>query len=204
MLKIGITGGIGSGKSTVCSMFELLGIPVYYADEEAKKIIDNDPSVKERLLLLFGTNVLNENQSIDRKKLAALVFNDKKKLEQLNNIVHPAVALHTDRWTKAHAQFPYVLKEAAILFESGAYKAVDKVITVTAPIELKITRVMQRDKATREQVQERMNNQLSDEEKIKRSDFVIYNDEQQLVIPQVLKIDLELRNPMKDFLIPKS
>lgn len=193
MLKIGITGGIGSGKSTVCRVFELLGIPVYSADDEAKKILDANPTVKEQLLLLFGMGILDERKLIDRKKLAALVFDNKEKLQQLNNIVHPAVGLHFEKWLDANSNAPYIIKEAAILFESGAYKAVDKVITVTAPVELKIERVMQRDKASRQQVEQRMANQLSDEDKIKRSDFVIYNDEQQLVIPQVLSLNQELR-----------
>lgn len=192
MLKIGITGGIGSGKTTVCKVFELLDIPVYYADEEAKKILETDASLKDQILQQFGANLLNSDHTIDRKKLAALVFNNKKKLEQLNAIVHPAVDKHFHNWLKLHSSSKYILKEAAILFESGAYRAVDKVIAVVAPVELKITRVMNRDKSTPQQIEQRMNNQLSDDEIIKRSQYIIHNDEQQLVLPQILKIHNEL------------
>lgn len=192
MHKIGITGGIGSGKSTVCKVFELLDVPVYYADEEAKKLLDNDVEVKDKILQQFGAEVMDEKHSIDRKKLAAIVFNNTEKLSRLNAIVHPAVANHFESWLKKHEQSKYILKEAAILFESGAYKGVDEVITVIAPQELKIARVIKRDKSTPELVMQRIKSQLSDEEKIKRSQYVIHNDEQQLLIPQILLIHNKL------------
>jgi dephospho-CoA kinase len=192
MLKVGITGGIGSGKTTVCKVFELLGIPVYYADDEAKNILDTNAEVKNKIIQYFGNEVLNDSGLIDRKKLAAFVFNDKTKLNYLNSIVHPAVGLHFENWLEKNSNSNYILKEAAILFESGAYKAVDKVIAVVAPIELKIQRVMQRDKTTSEQVEQRINNQLSDDEKIKRAQYVIYNDEKQLLLPQILTIHQQL------------
>src|ERR1035437_5555216 len=188
MLKIGITGGIGCGKTTVCKVFELLGIPVYYADDEAKKLLDFDENVKKNILQTFGISILNDTGIIDRKKLASFVFNNKEKLEKLNSIVHPAVNLHFEDWLKKYSSQKYILKEAAILFESGAYKLVDKVIAVIAPIELKINRAMQRDKITREQVMQRMSNQMKDEEIIKRSQFFIHNDEQQLLIPQIISL----------------
>lgn len=193
MLKLGITGGIGSGKTTVCKLFELLGIPVYYSDEESKKLLRDDVAVKEQVVSLLGNTILDAEKNIDRKKLASIVFNNKEQLEKLNAILHPAVGIHFERWLKKQ-KTPYVLKEAAILFESGAYKQVDKVITVVAPLDLKIQRTMKRDGATKEAILSRMELQLPDEEKIKRSDFVIQNDEQTLLIPQVLGVHAKLIN----------
>ncbi len=188
MIKIGITGGIGSGKTTVCKVFELLGVPVYYADIEAKQILDSNLEVRSNILNTFGNSVLNNEEKIDKKKLASLVFNNKENLEKLNSIVHPAVREHFENWLQQHSNQKYILKEAAILFESGSYKLVDKVIAVVAPLELKISRTMQRDKVSQAEVELRISNQLNDDEKIKRSQFVIYNDEQQLLIPQILNI----------------
>lgn len=188
MIKVGITGGIGSGKTTVCKVFELLGVPVYYADIEAKQILDSNLEVKNNIINTFGNSVLNDEEKIDKKKLASLVFNNKENLEKLNSIVHPAVREHFENWLKQHSTQKYILKEAAILFESGSYKLVDKVIAVVAPLELKISRTMQRDKVTQSEVELRISNQLNDDEKIKRSQFVIHNDEQQLLIPQILNI----------------
>lgn len=192
MIKVGITGGIGSGKTTVCKIFELLGVPVYYADIEAKEILNSDLGVRSNVLKTFGDSVLNDEGQIDKKKLASFVFNNKENLEKLNSIVHPAVREHFENWLNQHSSQKYILKEAAILFESGSYKLVEKIITVVAPLELKINRTMERDKITREQVEQRINNQISDEEKIKRSQFVIHNDEQQLLIPQILEIHHQL------------
>lgn len=192
MLKIGITGGIGSGKTTACKVFQLLGVPVYYADEEAKKLLDENPEVKKSIVETFGNEVTDDKGRIDRKKLAALVFNNKEHLEKLNNIVHPAVAKHFEDWLKNNHTAKYILKEAAILFESGAYKITDKVITVVAPLELKIVRAMQRDNTDRLTIEQRIKNQLGDEEKIKRSQFIIQNDELQLLIPQVIAIHQQL------------
>ena len=192
MLKVGITGGIGCGKTTVCRVFELLGVPVYKADDEAKNILDSDADVKKNILKAFGNDVFTETGIINRKKLASLVFNDKVKLEELNSIVHPAVRDHFANWLKKYPTQKYILKEAAILFESGAYKLVDKVIAVIAPEELKINRAMQRDKIAREQVIQRMSNQMKDEEIIKRSQFIIHNDEQQLLIPQIISLHNQL------------
>jgi len=192
MLKVGITGGIGSGKTTVCKVFETLGVPVYYADMEAKKIQEEDAEVKSAILKEFGKDILNTSGAIDRPKLAAIVFNDKDKLQKLNNIVHPAVANHFNKWLIANKESKYTLQEAAILFESGVYKRVDKIISVIAPLDIRISRTTKRDNISEELVRQRMNNQISDEEKIKRSDFIIYNDEQQLLIPQVIRIHEQL------------
>jgi dephospho-CoA kinase len=188
MLKVGITGGIGSGKTTVCKLFELLDVPVYYADDASKKLLVSDPEIKKSILSVFGECVLDEQQSISRKKVAALVFGNEAELKKLNAILHPAVAMHFDSWLKEHTDKSYILKEAAILFESGAYRQMDKIITVVAPEELRIARVLKRDAVSKEEIQRRMHAQLSDEERIKRSDYVIVNDEEQLMIPQVMKL----------------
>lgn len=170
---IGLTGGIGSGKSTIAKYFESKGIPVYIADIEAKKIMESD-SVIGKVVDAFGMDVL-ENEKINRSKLSAVVFNNPEKLAQLNAIIHPEVKIHFLDWVKKHENFPIVIKEAAILFESGSYKDCDKIILVTAPKELRIQRVMQRDNVTKEAVEARMANQWEDEKKIKLSDFIIQN-----------------------------
>jgi dephospho-CoA kinase len=188
MLKIGITGGIGSGKTTVCRIFELLGVPIYYADEASKKLLVTDPEIKREIVAVFGEEVLDAQQTISRKKVAARVFGNESELKKLNAIMHPAVALHFESWLKGYVSQPYIVKEAAIMFESGAYKQMDKIITVSAPEELRIARVLNRDVVTREEVQRRLHAQLSEEERIKRSQYVIVNDEQQLVIPQVMEL----------------
>ncbi len=188
MLKIGITGGIGSGKTTVCKLFELLGTPVYYADDASKKLLIEDPEIKKSILTIFGEEVLDEDRFISRKKVAALVFGNDDNLKKLNAIMHPAVARHFDSWLKQYDTHPYVVKEAAIMFESGAYLQMDKIITVVAPEALRIARVMKRDMVQKKDIQQRMQAQLTDEEKIKRSQYVILNDEVQLVIPQVLEL----------------
>jgi dephospho-CoA kinase len=188
MLKIGITGGIGSGKTTVCRLFELLGVPVYYADEASKMVLVTDPAIKKSILAVFGEEVLDEHKSISRKKVAALVFGNETQLKKLNAIMHPAVALHFESWLKQYTSHPYIIKEAAIMFESGAYQQMDKIVTITAPEELRITRVLKRDASSTEDIQRRMNAQLPEEERIKRSQYVIVNDEEQLVIPQVMKL----------------
>jgi len=185
MIKVGITGGIGSGKSTVAHLFEMMGYPVYYADSRAKWLMNNDPKVKDDLIAAFGKTVYPDQ--LDRKALADIVFSDADALAKLNSITHPAVQRDTEAWIKEQHS-PYVFKEAAILFESGSHRSVDKVICVTAPEIIRVMRVMKRDKATAAQVQERINNQWSDERKIALSDFIIHADDQQLVIPQALEV----------------
>jgi len=190
MIKVGITGGIGSGKSIVCKVFEQLGISVYSADVEAKKLYD-DASVKLKVKKAIG-DVFDASGNVDRKKLAGVVFKDKALLDKLNAIIHPAVKEHFKKWLVEHKNEKYILKEAAILFESGTNKGLDYIITVSAPLELRIARTMQRDNISRAEVEKRVASQMSEEEKIKRSDYIIVNDEHELVIPQVLKINREL------------
>ncbi|MCL9808540.1 dephospho-CoA kinase [Flavobacterium luminosum] len=171
---IGLTGGIGSGKTTIAKLFEAEGIPIYISDEEAKKIMSLPETVKA-IETVFGPEVIL-NQQIDRKKLAAIVFNDETQLKVLNEIVHPLVKKHFEDWVQAKQNFPFIIKEAAILFESGSDQFCDKIITVTASQETRIKRVMQRDHVSEQEVLERMKNQWSDEERIAKSDFVIENE----------------------------
>ena len=188
MIKVGITGGIGSGKTTVCRIFEVLGVPVFYADVVAKSIMLSDPILVQGVKDTFGNDAYYENGDFNRKYLADIVFNDNAQLEKLNALVHPAVFRAFDTWSTSFVNAPYILKEAALLFESESYKMCDLSVVVTAPLELKLSRVTQREKTTREAVQQRMDKQLSDEEKLKLPNFQIRNDEQHLLIPQVLHL----------------
>lgn len=187
MLKVGLTGGIGSGKTIVATIFETIGIPVYHADREAKKLLLNE-NVKRELLDLFGEKIFDSKKQVDRKLLGEFVFNDASGLEKLNKLIHPLVKAHFDECLKHNSNFPYVIHEAAILFESGFNRYFDKVIAVDAPLELCISRVISRDGVTRQQVVARMQNQWEPSKKASMADFVITNDEQALVIPQVMEI----------------
>ncbi len=189
---IGLTGGIGSGKSSIAKHIESLGIPVYIADTEAKKILDT-ADVITKVIALFGDDIL-QNGKIDRKKIAALVFQDPEKLKKYNAIIHPEVYLHFQNWVKQHNNYPLVVKEAAILFESGSYKDCDKIILVTAPKENRIQRVMKRDAVTREAVEQRMSHQWDDETKKSMSDFVIENIELEKAKQSAENIITLLRN----------
>lgn len=188
MLKIGITGGIGSGKTLVCEIFNKLGVPIFSADDEAKKLIDSNAKIKSKIIKHFGKSILNDQKIIDQKKLAAIVFNNKKELAALNKIVHQGTFDAFEKWTKKHKKEKYIIKEAAIMFESGAHKTVDYVITVSAPMAIRINRIQNRDGSDLKQIKARIKNQLSDAERKKRSDFVITNDEKKALIPQVLNI----------------
>lgn len=187
MQKIGLTGNIGSGKTRVCKIFESLGVPIYYADLEARKILNKPSSMKE-IAKLFGQEVVLNTQEIDRKKLGAIVFNDPSKLKKLNHLIHPILKEHFKEWCSAHFDQDYIIQEAAILFENGFNHLMDATITISAPQEIRLQRVMERDGLTREEVMARMSQQWTDEEKEKAADFVIYNDGSQMVLPQVLKI----------------
>ena len=189
MLKIGLTGGMGSGKSTVARIFEVLGIPVYYADDAAKQIMNTDPQLRSALIKHFGEKTYQGGQ-LDRAYLASLVFPDKQKLELLNSLTHPATIRDANRWILEQTS-PYIIKEAALMFESGANKYLDLVIGVSAPEELRIKRVMQRDHVSRTDVLQRMSKQMDEQEKMKGCDFVVINDEQQLLTPQILKLHEE-------------
>lgn len=191
-MKVGITGGIGSGKTTVCKIFETLGIPVYYADMRAKWLMAQDPALVASIKELLGLKAYREDGSLDRAYIAQEVFGNATKLQQLNQLVHPAVAEDGERWHEAQKGVPYTLKEAALLFESGSYLAMDKMITVFAPEELRIQRVVARDHSSPEAVRARMAQQMPEEEKVRRADYVIHNDGQQPLIPQVLAIHREL------------
>lgn len=175
MKIVGITGGIGSGKTTVAKMFAALDVPVYYADDEAKKLMNSSPIIRESLISLLGEETYKDG-ILDRKFMADKIFNDKILLEMANAIIHPQVAEHFKSWV-ADQNHPYVLKEAAILYESGSYKQCDKVILVTAPKEIRILRVMERDNVSREEVEARMKNQWDDSEKEKLADFILHNDQ---------------------------
>jgi dephospho-CoA kinase len=192
MIIAGITGGIGSGKTIVCGVFRQLGVPVYEADAETKKLYNTEPGIVDRIKKEFTDVVFDKREKLDKQKLATLVFKDESALKKLNAIVHPFVISHFEEWVKLHKASSYVLKEAAILFESGTDQGCDRIITVSAPVELRIQRTMMRDKRTKQEVEQIIQQQWSDEEKIKRSDFVIVNDELQLVIPQVLEVHAKL------------
>ncbi|MFM2326431.1 MAG: hypothetical protein RIR31_633 [Bacteroidota bacterium] len=190
MIKVGITGGIGSGKSTVAKVFEVLGIPVYYADDAAKRLMNEDDNLKQKIQALFGEAVY-KNGLLDRKQLAAIVFNAPEKLSLLNSVVHPVTIADAEQWM-LHQTTPYAIKEAALIFESGAQQQLDYVIGVYAPAPLRIQRSMQRDGITRDEVIARMNKQIDDNIKMRLCNFVITNDEQELLIPQVIALHQKL------------
>ena len=191
-LWVGITGGIGSGKSTVCRIFQLLGIPVYSADERAKWLMANDPILKSGIRAAFGDESYQTDGTINRAFLAEKVFSDPEKIKQINALVHPAVGKDFKSWTENKTS-PYILKEAALLFESGANKELDKVINVSSPLKIRMARVLMRDPHRNEnQVNQIINQQMPDEEKNELADFVIKNTDNKLLIPQVLEIHRKL------------
>jgi dephospho-CoA kinase len=183
---IGLTGGIGSGKSTIAEFFKEFGIPVYIADDQAKKLMQSS-EILESIKNVFGNGIF-ENEILNRAKLADIVFNDSNELSKLNEIIHPAVKKDFEKWIVSNKQHSYVIYEAAILFESGRYKDCDIIITVIAPEEIRIQRVIKRDKATREQVLSRIKMQWKDEERILKSDFIINNENLKIAKEEVLKI----------------
>jgi dephospho-CoA kinase len=188
---IGLTGGIGAGKSVVAKIFTTLGIPVFNADEAAKQMMQTSPTIKAKLIEQFGSSIYNEF-GLQKEKLAAIVFNDPYQLQLLNAIVHPVTIQAAKDWAAIQTT-PYVIKEAALIFESGAADGLFKVIGVTAPLSLRIHRVMQRDKVSKEQVEARMQHQISDTIKMRLCDYVIQNNNQQMLIPQVLELDQAIR-----------
>ena len=190
VLRVGLTGGIGSGKSTVAKIFEVLGIPVYYADAAAKRLMNEDEELKKNIIEQFGKESYTEGK-LNRSYIASLVFADKDKLELLNALTHPATIRDANAWMQRQTS-PYAIKEAALIFESGSAENLDHVIGVYAPTPLRIQRIMQRDNTTREEVLQRMNRQIDEDIKMKLCDSVIINDEQQLLIPQVLQLHEKL------------
>lgn len=189
MLKIGITGSIGAGKSTVAGIFKVLGVPVFDADATAKSILNSDPELREQIIAAFGLETY-KNGLLDRKYLATLVFNNPDQLAKLNALVHPATIKAANAWAKHWEEqgSAYIVKEAALLFEAGTNVGLDFIIGVTAPEDLRIARVMTRDHVTREEVLKRMQHQLDDTKKMERCDIVIDNNEKALLIPQVLTL----------------
>ncbi|SHG18503.1 dephospho-CoA kinase [Flavobacterium fluvii] len=186
---IGLTGGIGSGKTTIANHFMTAGIPVYIADDEARKIMQS-AAIIEEIQKTFGSAIF-ENGILNRQRLAEIVFNNPDKLKLLNGIVHPAVKKHFDNWILKYKDSPFVIYEAAILFESGSYKNCDKIITVTAPLESRIQRVIQRDNTTRENVLKRINMQWDDNQRIAKSDFIVENIDSKITeseVDEILKI----------------
>ena len=193
MKRIGLTGNIGTGKTTITRIFKVMGVPVYHADIRARVLLDSD-SVKHQVASLFGNQVINPMNQVDRKALANIVFNDKEKLAELNNLIHPLVEEDFAQWCGTHKSEYYILHEAAILFESGFNRLFDSTIMVAAPDELCIERVMARDGITKEMVIERMQNQWPQEKKMELSEYVVVNNNHTLVIPQVIAIHKAIRS----------
>ncbi|MBL7861166.1 MAG: dephospho-CoA kinase [Cyclobacteriaceae bacterium] len=194
-LQIGITGGIGTGKSLVCKIFHALGVPAYDADSRAKKLMTTDGILIGQIQKEFGTLSYDARGVLNREYLSATVFNDEAKLKRLNELVHPRVGEDYKQWVAARGNVKYVLKEAALLFESGSYRSLDKIIVVSAPVEVRIKRVLARDRhRSKTDIEMIMNNQLPELVKESKADFVIRNDEVELVIPQVLKLHERLNS----------
>ena len=192
MIKVGITGGIGSGKTIVCQIFKKLGVPVFDADSVAKNLLNTNSVIKEQLIYIFGNNIYNNDAQLIKKELSKIIFKDKSALKKVNSIVHPVVNQEYMKWVKIHKDSKYTIKEAAILIETGTYKNLDIIISVIAPVDIRIKRIIKREGVKEQDVINRMNNQINDEERIKKSDFVITNDEKELLIPQVLYIEKQI------------
>jgi dephospho-CoA kinase len=191
MIKLGLTGGIGSGKSTVAKVFQEMGIPVYYADDEAKKFLAYE-EVKKRLQVLFGAQVVNALGAIDKPVLASIVFTDEKELAKLNALIHPLLENDFQEWVlKQNTSF--IVKEAAILFEAGFDKSVDKILTISAPIDQRIDRVIKRDGVSRQHVLDRISKQWSDQQREAKSDFVIRNANEDMILAKILDIYSQLK-----------
>ncbi len=190
MLKVGVTGGIGSGKSVVCQVFRTLGIPVFNADDAARYLMENDAILIQRISTLLGNDVYAAGK-LDRAKVSAIVFHEPAKLQQLNALVHPATISYANEWFEEQ-RAPYVIKEAAIFFESGSYKEIDVMVGVSAPLELRVDRAMKRNNLSREKVLSIVGQQMDEDEKLKRCNYVIVNDDTRAVLPQVLGLHKEL------------
>jgi dephospho-CoA kinase len=186
--KVGITGGIGAGKSLICKLFSLLGIPIYYADDRAKSLLESDKLLKEEIKKAFGETIFTNEGNLDRKALASIVFKDFVKLDILNKLVHPVVARDYEAWEKQNSESFYTIREAAIMFESNTYKDLDKIILVDAPLELRIERIQIRDNRPIDEIKAIVERQWTSEQKQKLSHYIINNDDKNMVIPQVLHI----------------
>ena len=195
-MRVGLTGNIGSGKSTVCKVFNALGIPAFHADDEARKYYSTEKGI-EAVIEKFGKGVLEEG-SINFKKIAAIVFHDKEKLEWLNNQIHPFVRQKFEDWETKHPDATYLIYEAAILYETGRYNDMDLMITVSAPEDLRHQRIIERDKVSLEDARAREKNQWEQSKKEELADFIIFNDEKQLVVPQVIRIHNRILQMVRD------
>lgn len=193
--RLGVTGGIGSGKTSVCKVFNVLGIPVFSADTVAREIMDRDEGIKQYLNTIAGKDLYRSGE-LNRTELADMIFNNRALLEKVNSLVHPAVFEKFSNWSVEQSS-PYVIIDAAILLESGASKLVNRIATVVAPVEERIERVMQRNKLAREQVLERIRNQMEDSERIKFSHYIISNSENDMIIPAIIRIHDDLLNTTK-------
>ncbi len=190
MKKIGITGGIGSGKTYVSSVFQSLGIPIFNADIQAKKIMTSSEKLIKLVKEEFGNDIYKDSD-LNKEKLASIVFSNSDKLQKLNSLVHPIVKEEFNNWYKKQTS-PYVIKEAAILFESNSHIGLDAVICISAPLELRMKRLLNRDDCSEKEIKKRIENQISQEEKQKLSDYIIVNDEKELLLPKIIKIHKEL------------
>ncbi len=193
---IGITGGIGSGKSIVCKVFALLGVPIYEADVRAKYLMNHNQHIKQQLKNAFGNDTYTENEELNRRFLAENVFISNEKVLLLNSIVHPEVAQDFKKWTTKKQHFDYVLNEAALMFESGSYQRMDKVITVFSPLEVRKKRIRLRDtQRTEQEIDNIIQKQLPEEEKFKKANYIIENDDKKPLLPQILTLNTIFRQP---------
>jgi len=193
MIKVGITGGIGSGKTTICHFFELLNIPVFTADDEAKRLMVTSPDIKSQLTYFLGEDIYFKDQTLDREKIAKRIFHSPDLLSKINAVVHPAVSREFERWC-LDKNSPYVLFEAAILFECGLYKKMDVNVLITASEKIRIKRVMVRDNASKKEVKSKIAKQWKEERKEDYADCIIYNDDRELLLPQLLNLDKKFKD----------
>lgn len=202
MLKIGITGGIGSGKSTVCNILKNLGVPVFSSDDAGKFLLNNDDYLKTQIKKIFDEDMYTSTGRLDRERMAKLVFNNPDELQKLNELVHPKVKAEFDSWCKKNDKRPYVVKEAAILFETGLYRELNKMVTVFCSKEERIRRIMKRDNTTKGQIEKRMIQQITDDERNKLADYILINDGVEDLLPQVMELhELLLNEHTKDKVI---
>ena len=192
MIKVGLTGGIGSGKSHISKIFCRLGVPIYDSDSATKELYQTNQQLKNELICAFGEQTYDANGVLNRKYLGELVFSDKNNLELINEIVHPEVKLDFEKWLMKNSEAHYIIKEAAILIESKAYLQLDKIIVVSAPINLRINRVMKRDNTTKSEVNKRIKNQLPEKELLSYADYVVINNETDALLPNILTIHNQL------------
>ncbi|MCD6200525.1 MAG: dephospho-CoA kinase [Bacteroidales bacterium] len=191
MKRVGVTGGIGSGKSFVCSVFEHMGIPVYNADNRARELMKRSPQLRESLTALLGEKAYREDE-LNRSYLAQILFRDPAMREKINGLVHPEVFMDFQQWVQKNQGKHYVIQEAAIIFESGADRLLDRVINVYAPVRERIQRLMSRDNLEPEEIRKRMRSQITEKERRQRADYVLVNDGKRMLLPQIVRIHNDL------------